>query len=274
MVMAMRDIPIETMVTLVGAWVDANRDRPAIEKYAKLSPFLPDLDALHDTLLMAGRREVTSLPEELADVRSEIRDLDDRHDTIVRGIDDVLSGLSRLASKESTSATLESLRETLLPEGRRVVNWTLRRQGGAAERAQKRLSSAQKKALRELRVPGGTLLGFFNERVALARKLVELDRRRVALLAAMESSTAAVGTYEAMLAFVRTAGLFVAVAESAELEPEDRARILGGVEAALEAADARRPGQSDRALEAAIEDLDASAEAQPADEDVEAPRVM
>ncbi|MEQ8278441.1 MAG: hypothetical protein RMA76_31850 [Deltaproteobacteria bacterium] len=263
--MALKDLDLETMVTVVGAWVGAQRDREVIEQYPKLAPFLPDLDALHDTMLSAGRPEPTDLPEELARVRAEIKELDRRHDDIVRGIDGVLAGLIDLAPKASTKATIESLRETLLPEGRRVVTWSMRRQGGAAERARSRLTPVQRKALREMKIPGGTLLGFFNERVTLARQLVELDQRRVALMAAIENAAPNVGKYDAALAFVRTVGLFVAIAEVSNLGDEDHHRLLGGLEAALENVDARRSAQADKAVEEAMDDLDASAKAQPAD---------
>ncbi len=261
--MALRDLSIETMVTIVGAWVSSKRDRSVVEKYPKLAPFLPDLDHLSDVLLSAGR-STTKVPDELAAVRAEIKALDDRHDAVVRGIDDVLSGLANLAPKASTRATLDALREVLLPEGRQVVNWSLRRQGGAAERAMTRLSPTQKKALREMKIPGGTLLGFLDERVKLARQLVDLDRRRMALVAAAESKSS-VGTYDATLAFVRTVGLFVAIVEASKVDAADRDRLLGALESALDQAESRRASaQGDQALEEALEDLDASAEAQPA----------
>ncbi|MEQ8273745.1 MAG: hypothetical protein RKU31_08785 [Deltaproteobacteria bacterium] len=252
------------MVTIVGAWVDAKRDRPVIEKYPKLAPFLPDLGGLQDALLSAGHREPSNTSEELERVRAELKELDRRHDAVVRGIDQVLAGLSQLAAKESTASTLERLRETLLPEGRRVVTWSMRRQGGAAERAASRLTSAQKKALREMKIPGGTLMGFFNERVTLARKLVELDRQRVALLAALDGDGPTIANYDATLKFVRTVGLFVSIAEVSDMEDADRERLLGDLEAALENAEARRSAHVERAIEEALEDLDASAEAQPA----------
>lgn len=256
------------MVTVVGAWVSPKRDRPLIEQWPKLAPFLPDLDDLHDALLSAGNRAPTVTPEALVEVRAKIKELDRRHDSVVRGIDDILAGLIHLAPKESTKLVLEALRETLLPEGRRVVSWSMRRQGGAAERAQSRLTAEQKKALRELKIPGGTLLGFFRERVSLARRIVELDDERLALLAAMESSdTKGGGVYEAELAFTRTAGLFVANLEASDLPADERARLMGSLEAALENAHARkRNAQADRALDDALADLDSSAASQPADD--------
>lgn len=261
--MALRDLSIETMVTVVGAWVAEKRDRSVIAKYPKLAPFLPDLDALHDTLLSAGQRVPTTAPEELAAVRAEIKALDERHDAVVRGVDLVMAGLAQLAVKPATRATLEALRDKLLPEGRRVVMWSLRRQGGAAERALSRLSPAEKKALRELKIPGGTLLGFFNERVTLARKLVDLDQRRLALLSEQVVEEPAGGTYDGVLAFVRTAGLFIAVADASRLDEDDRRRLFGSLEAALELAEGRRVVE--RSIDEALEALDASAEAQPAD---------
>ena len=165
--MALRRLSTDEMIALSIPWVDrASDERRLLEAIPEVAPLLPRLDAAHAGLVVA---QPPPDDTRLRELTVEAAGVDARHDALVRGLHDVLSGFANLAGHPTTAQRISALRERLLPEGIAAADKPYREEADDGLTLLSRLDPIQRQLLRELPIPGGTLEDAVRHLVATAR---------------------------------------------------------------------------------------------------------
>lgn len=237
--MGMRDLTTASMVTVTGALLDPERERPIFAKYPRLLPWLSDIEAAHE-----GLHEVQTLAPKVSPALSTLNEraasLDAEHDRLARGIFDTLSGLISLTEDTERASLLLRARDELFPKGLSIVNRTFLDEAGEAQLLDSRLSDGSRKLLCELPIEGVTLNQYvlFWQKAGLTLGEVEAERVR---LAKDEKAQSIASLGRARLAWVSAMNALVFVIErEKELTQDDRRRLLEPLETALAKASAKK----------------------------------
>lgn len=235
--MRVRDLTTASMVTITGALVDPERERPVFAKYPRLWPWLADIEAAHQGLYEIEKRAPSPA---LAAMNERASLLDAEHDRRARGIHEVITGLIDLSEDADEASRLTELRDQLFPSGRSIVNRSYLDQAGEAELLDSRLSESSRKLLGEVMVHR-TLLGkhiHLWRKTALDLGQLEAERTR---LAKDEKAQELTTLGKARNAWVSAMNALLYVIErEKELTQEDRRRLLEPLETALAKATAKR----------------------------------
>lgn len=227
--MRLKDFTTPTMVVVTGHWLDPNRDRPRIEALPRASGLLPVLEGAHDRLLTVQSMGKTALPALMA-LQKEQGLLDGTHDRKSRGGYNLLTALADLVDDPAEAEKLLALRDTMYPHGMRVVQWSYVDEAGEAELVERRLTNDDRDLLKQITYKGGTLFDAHQKRVESARKLGELEKKKLALLDAQEAGNGKPmpgDVVKARNAWIRAVNAFLAVLDLEEgLSEADREELL------------------------------------------------
>ena len=241
--MSLRDLSTPTMVTIVAAWVDPARERKLLEGLQRAAFLLPTLVEAHQLLVSTQAIAPDGESAELPAVQQEQADVDTEHDRKVRGIYGALTAFAELVDDPDKAARYLSLRDKLFPEGLAVINWSYVDEAGEADLVEGRLTYADRVLLKYLPYPGGKLWDAHERRLASARRLGELERKKQDLIRARETREGRLGPVDvikARNAWIRAVRAFLGVLElEKSIAPEVKRRILGPLEDAERKAAAR-----------------------------------
>lgn len=231
--MGLRDLTTASMVTISGAWLDAERARPVFGRYARLAPWLEDVEVAHRGLYDAQTGGRTVSPE-LATLNERAAALDALHDHIARGLHAVLTGLAELSCDRPAEASrFLGARNELFPSGLAIVNRSYLDEAGEASLRDARLSPSSQHLLRDVVVHAVSLEQHLSAWRAAADELgkVEADRAK---RAKDENAQSIASLGKARLAWIgATNALLYVLDREKALTPEDRRQLLEPLESAL-----------------------------------------
>lgn len=154
---ALRTLDLSEMLALSTGWLGPQR--PALSAAPELAALLPRLDEAHQALLRVQSAAPATSGDQAQRLADEARDLDDRHDHVVRSLYFAVSAaLSYHLSGESpdlvTVGRLEALRDMILPEGLATTQATYEAEAAMASRAAEAVASdpEAQRLLREIRL--------------------------------------------------------------------------------------------------------------------------
>jgi hypothetical protein len=254
--MALRNLNVRTLVSILDGWTNPSRARPVLEKLPLLVALLPKLD---DTLkgLMATQRPGDALDKKLKALTQEATVLDAQHDRKKRAAYQLLSGLADATDDPVKAEALLDLRGRLMPEGLAALKHAYLDEAGDARLLPSRLDAASSALLKSIPIQDGYLSDVVDAWLAAAAKLERVEGQRVKLAsdggkAGFVTKSAAISAKNAAIRAVR------AVESSLAMEDVDeavRGRILGTLRAAEAKADRRASGG-----DAASEEVDDTVE--------------
>lgn len=224
--MAYIDLPTQVMVAITGAWLDPEKERPIIERYALLSPFLEQIAKVHAGLSVFQNKGKGKAPEVLA-LQEKTSELDERHDRLAKAIDAILYGLALVHGGDEKDNPYWRIAEELFPDGLRITKRSYFVEAGDAALREARLSDESKRVLEAsaIRTVDGewSLRALVNRWNAVAEELGTVEAEKVQLRAAhsVEGSRGS-----ARRAWVKVVTLF---AQALELETgltEDERRAI------------------------------------------------
>ena len=243
--MAYKSLTTPTMVTITGAWLDKEHERPLIDALPQAGPLLAGVEKAHKGLLHTQSADDKAAGD-VSVLQQKQDDLDTRHDRKARGVYGALTAFADLAEKPEDAAAYIALRDRIYPQGLKVVQWSYTDEAGEAKLLETRLTQADKDLLKQLPVPGGTLAEEHRARIKAAKELGELETKKVTLAQSSGNAGAVVtgaDVVRARNAWIRAITAFVAVLDMEEnLDDADRQRILGPLREAERKADRRGKG--------------------------------
>jgi hypothetical protein len=234
--MSLRDLSTPTMVTIIAAWLDPERERKDIEALKKAAFLLPTLEEAKAELLATQASTNTATPVEITAVQKEQAEIDGTHDRKSRGIHGALTAFAELVDDPDKAAKYLALRDKMFPQGLAVVKWSYTDEAGEAELVESRLTPQDHALLKQLPYPGGKLNDAHEARIAAGRKLGDLERKKQTLIQAHESKEGKVGLADVAKArngWIRTVRAFVGMIDlEKNLSSAIRHKILGPLEEA------------------------------------------
>jgi hypothetical protein len=237
--MALKNIHDEEMLQLSGTWVDAQSDaHRAILAIPDLNGLLARVSTAHTGL--AAALQPGQSPKVTALIEKQAR-LDLRHDTIIRGTTNFLTGTADLLGGEVGTALI-ALRDTLFPDGLSSMLKSYRAEATQAKQLSDRLTPALRAQLDAIAVgPAGDrkpLEALIDQMISLAKELGELEDEKARLLDKPEMS-AAMAIVTARNLWIRTVNAFLANADLAGLTEAQDKLLFGPLRRAEKAADVR-----------------------------------
>ena len=223
------DVP--TMIAVSDPWVDETKDKPLLTGQPLTAGLVPIIEKAHNGLLQmrVTPSENAAAAEALA---ARAAELDADHDDRYRGLHAVLTGWASI-SNEKRRATIESLRDKLLPDGLAGVQRTYLAEAGNVELALSQLTPEDEATLKSIVVDGTDLLVRFNEWAAVGRMLGDVERERARLSEHSENRITAADVRTARFKWIRAVNALTALLELASDVPEEmRLRILQPLRAA------------------------------------------
>lgn len=130
--MALKRLTTTEMVQITGPWVErTSKARTALLGKPLLAALVLQIEAAHAALHAA---QGTPDDPKLETLKGEAATLDQKHDTIIRGVHMVLSGLALLASSDDASNKILTDSDFLLPDGLSGIQASYSAEAGAAMR--------------------------------------------------------------------------------------------------------------------------------------------
>lgn len=167
-------------------------------------------------------------------------------DRKARGTYGALTAFADLVDDPDKAARLIALRDKIFQQGLSVVRWSYVDEAGEVELVEARLTVQDRNFLKQLPYPGGKLLEAHEARIAAARKLGDLERKKQDLIRTHESKAGKIALSDVAKAcngWIRTVRAFVGILDlEKNLAPDVRQKILGPLEEA-ERKTAKRGGK-------------------------------
>jgi hypothetical protein len=235
--MALLRITAAEMVQLSAPWVAPN------DAAHQILMSIPLLAALEPQVEVAHQLIVSMIPaaespkiKELSATEAEV---DDQHDTLVRGIH---GGLSSMALVSANGAELISLRELLLPDGLLHTQRSYRGEAGHAALLEPRLDTATRQRLAAVKLHDRTLEALVDEWLKLAKQLGELEEQKARLVGPVGNTALEIS--QARYGWIRVAKALLANAELAQINEEQDRVLFAALRAAEITANRRKRGRS------------------------------
>lgn len=226
--MNLKDLSIQTMISLSAAWIDPARERSSLEASPITAVYLPAIDAMHAALVATQPRDVSSA--ELTALIAEETAEDTIHDRMLRGAHWVLSGLAEITDSEEERKAYLAARDTLAPEGLRETQRAYTAESGEIHRLEARLTPEVKALLGNVKAPGGTLWDATKRRMKAGKKLGLLEAKRVKLEAEVNAvkrdSTSRADVLRARNAWIRVVRALEAALDLDGVSEEAKAAVL------------------------------------------------
>ena len=180
--MALKDLSIETMVACSGAWLDADHERPLIEKYPLLKAMLPKIQSVHDALLLAKSSDaLTDGAVEHNRLNEAILGADEDFDRLARGLGRLLGGLAEVASEPAQREFWRATRVLVFPSGMNIVSLPYLEEVEAVESVQRRLDASLLERFEHTPVGESNLRAIYEAWVDASQRLGHLVNQRDAI---------------------------------------------------------------------------------------------
>jgi hypothetical protein len=239
--MAIRNLSVQAMLGISGAWLDPGRERPLIGGIPLLAPFLDELESAHDGL---SRMPVkgSDIGAELEDLTRQATSLDELHDRKLRGIYGVLTSFADLADEPGDAARYLDLADRLFPSGLKGVKRSYLDEAGEAALTAKRLTDDMRRTLEALPVPGGTLADEMDAWLNAGETLGDVEQKRVRLGQDKEGKNVSIeDVSKARSRWSRVVNTMLQILDLVpSLEDASRARLLKPLKTAEAEADRER----------------------------------
>lgn len=237
--MSYKSLTTPTMVTITGAWLDKEHERPLIASLPKAGALLSSIDAAHSGLLKT-QNTTAQAAADIVVIQNEQGELDVLHDRKARGNYNLLGALADLADDPDDAAAYLALRDKLFPHGLKIVQWSYTDEAGEAKLVEERLGNEDTILLKKIPVPNGTLFDAHRARVKAGKEIGELEKKKAMLASFTETqATSASDVVRARNHWIRVVSAFIKVLELEDLSDADMARILNPLRDAERKADQR-----------------------------------
>jgi hypothetical protein len=168
------------MVSLSTPWTTQDHaDRQLLVSIPVIAALVPKLDDAHKSLL--STQPATTAPERVTVIQEEQKQIDTRHDDVIRGCYLLPQALAYLTGDEALAERLLSLQEVLLPEGLIATQKSYREEAGQAALLHSRLLPEHVALLKKIKTTEGSLWDSVKEWEHLAEKLGALEDERAGL---------------------------------------------------------------------------------------------
>lgn len=246
--MNLKDLSPQQMLHITAAWLDPERDRPHLQKLARVAPLLPDVEQAHEGVRKTHGKEKKNTTA-LADIQAQQLGLDKLHDRKARGSWNVLTGFADLADDPEDAAFYLELRNSIFTNGLKFITGSYASEAGEAQLARDRLTPERKAALKALPTPSGSLLKAMQAWIHAGEKLGELETARAKLEAEAEGTpqegTPQGSQLRARNRWIRVVRCVLQMLELEDVDAETERHLLAPLHRALEKADHRPPGAED-----------------------------
>lgn len=236
--MALKRLTTAEMVQITGPWIEpTSKAKTAMLGKPLLAALVPQIEAAHAAL--HGAQGSPDNPK-LETLKGEAAALDQKHDTIIRGVHMVLSGLALLAADDEAANKILAVRDFLVPDGLAGIQASYRAEAGAAELLATRLAAdpAVVGATKDIPVHGKSVHDFVETWIATARDLGKNEDERAQLAPSAGPSDGA-KLVEARNLWIRTVNGVVAMGALAGLDAEADRMIFSPLRDAEKTADRR-----------------------------------
>jgi hypothetical protein len=249
--MALKDLSVQTMVTISSAWLDPERDRPLLEALPRVTALVPDIEKAHAGLVTTQKQDSTATAQ-LTALQEKEAEVDLLHDRKAHGTHHVLTGFAELADDSDDAAEFLALRDRLMPEGLRVTTRSYTDQAGEVELVEGRLLPSDKALLKQLPTPKGDLRKAVDGWFKAGRQLGQLEAERRELqrkIDAGEGGGATAGdVLRARNGWIRVVRGVLAMLDLEKIEDDTLEKIVGPLRQAEQKAE-RRGGKAKAAEE-------------------------
>jgi len=201
-----------------------------------LAALLPQVEAAHQLIISMIPAAESQKMKELSATEAEV---DDQHDTLVRGI---YGGLSSMALLSANGAELVSLRDLLLPDGLEHTHKSYRGEAGYAALLNPRLDAATRQRLAAVTLHDHTLEALVDAWLQLAKQLGDLEEQKARLGGPVGNTAQEIS--QARFGWIRMVRALLANAELAQINEEKDRVLFAALRAAETAADRRKRGRS------------------------------
>ncbi len=214
------------MIELSGAWLGTNR--ALLEAMPHVAPLLPDLQQAHDALVAA----VTAAADDggVGELTDQITECDTLYRRLARGILGLLTAVSDLADDAADKQRFGALKTVMFPRGASIVTKSYLDEAGQAALVEASLTDDQKKQLKAIPTPHGSLFAISRAWFKAARELGELTQKRAGIT---DQPKAATGTLLQRNAWVRIVKAIVSMIELDAPPADVLATIEGPLHLAL-----------------------------------------
>lgn len=230
--MALRHIPLDTMITRSKPWLDPQSSAHALlaEIPAAQAHLVHTLQPCVEALAHLPR---AAEPDAVAPLTEALSVLDRAHDDTAKGVKRVLEGLALLATDPARREHMEGLAALLFPRGLKAsTSTTYAAEAGAGVRLSNDLTDERAQALAALPLPapeGGDLLAAVRRWIALAAQLGEVEAQRAATARDRTEPTRQ-EVLSARLAWVNAVKTLKLLVKQAKPSREGWAAIFGDLE--------------------------------------------
>lgn len=247
--MALNRLSTPQMIRVSKQLLSKKELRPKLAALKRVAPFLDDLQAAHDNLVISRSAGLAISPE-LVVVREKQAAVDDVHDRRLKGLFELLTVLANLASELGLDAdAIIGARNLLFPDGPSMTQRKYAEEAAEVELVEARLTPEAKALLNDIKVQGKTLWAIVDRWLDAARELAVLESEREQIEAKLTKERAdRPRERDARNAWIDTVGLIRrAVQAHKELAAEDVAVIfqrLNGYESGVEKIDDSSPADA------------------------------
>lgn len=175
--MALRNLNVRTLVSILDGWTNPSRARPLLAGMPLLAALLPKLDAIKEDLVNTQGAGV-ALDRNLKELTSEASRLDAIHDRKKRGAYQILSGLAEVSDSPDQATALIELRDRLIPEGLAALRQSYLDEAGDAKLLPARLDGPSSDLLKSIAVGAGHLGDVVDSWLAAAAGLETIEGQR------------------------------------------------------------------------------------------------
>lgn len=238
--MALNDLFSEEMLEVSKLWVtppgtkvngqEVPSTRPLLESYGLLREMLPFLEKGHQAVLAPIKRSSSS-PPELKQISEKQEKLDGRHDPLVRGLFALLPALADLVREPELKAKLVALQQLIIPEGLLRTNFSYRREAGAAQRLEARLTPTQRQQLEKISFTiednTYTLLALTEELIEVGKEIGVLEDAKDRLVKAAAPAPEGLNEREAQNLWIQHTTTLVRLVGALGLPAEITEKLLG-----------------------------------------------
>ncbi|WP_437677650.1 hypothetical protein [Sorangium sp. So ce131] len=247
--MALKDLSPRQMVQITAAWLDPERERPRLLSLKRCAPLIDDVEAAHDGILKAHRKQKKP-NDELSDIQRRQVAVDQIHDRKARGAHAVLTGFADLADDPEDAAIYIEIRDQLFADGLKFISASYSDEAGEVKLARDRLTPESKAALKALPVPGGNLLKAVQAWFAAGDELGQLDAQRIHLAGQdRETKQGAIdprgGQLRARNRWIKVVRSVLQMLELESADPETTRRLLAPLQREVAKAERRRSGSKE-----------------------------
>ena len=235
--MALLRLTAAEMIQLSAPWVTPDDEaHQIVMSVPLLAALLPRVEAAHELIISMIPMAESPKVKELSATEAEV---DDQHDTLVRGI---YGGLSSMALVSANAAELLSLRDLLLPEGLQHTRRSYSGEAGHAALVEPRLDADTRKRLAAVKLHDRTLEELVDKWLTLATQLGELEEQKARLVGPIGNTAHEIS--QARYGWIRVVKALLANAYLAQINEEQDRVLFAALRAAEITADRRKRGRS------------------------------